>query len=46
MDFDIEEEILADPLLMRTPVVRDGSTATMGDDAGAWARFAVAAKAG
>lgn len=46
MDFDIEEEILADPLLMRTPIVRDGAAAVLGDDSGAWAKFASAAKVG
>lgn len=46
MDYDLEEEILADPLLMRTPVVREGSLAVIGDDAGAWAQFAASAKAG
>lgn len=30
MDFDPEEELVADPLLMRTPVLRDGSRATVG----------------
>lgn len=30
MDFDPEEELAADPLLMRTPVLRDGSRATVG----------------
>jgi arsenate reductase len=39
MDFDPEEEILADPLLLRTPVVRDGSRAAIGYDPGAWAKL-------
>lgn len=39
MDFDPEGEILADPLLMRTPVVRDGRKAAIGDAAGAWSGF-------
>jgi len=39
MDFDPEEEILADPLLMRTPVVRDGRKAAIGDAPEAWAGF-------
>jgi arsenate reductase-like glutaredoxin family protein len=36
MDFDIQEEILADPLLMRTPVVRSGPQAVIGDDPRGW----------
>lgn len=44
MDFDPEEEILADPLLLRTPVVRDGRKASIGPDAEAWAEFAKAGK--
>ena len=39
MDFDPEEEILADPLLMRMPVVRDGRKAAIGDAPEAWAGF-------
>ena len=39
MDFDPEEEILKDPLLMRTPVVRDGPRAVIGPDAAAWMPF-------
>lgn len=39
MEFDPEEEILADPLLLRTPVVRDGKKAAIGDAAEAWAGF-------
>ena len=30
MVFDIEEELLADPLLFKTPIVRNGSDATVG----------------
>jgi arsenate reductase-like glutaredoxin family protein len=37
MEFDAEEAILADPLLLRTPVVRDGPRAAIGDNPGAWA---------
>ncbi len=37
MDFDIEEEILADPLLLRTPIVREGRKAVIGNDPEAWA---------
>lgn len=40
MDFDMEEEMLADPLLIRTPVVRDGKKAAVGDDPAGWARVA------
>jgi arsenate reductase-like glutaredoxin family protein len=40
MDFDVQEEILADPLLLRTPVIRNGREAAIGDDAAAWEAFA------
>jgi arsenate reductase (glutaredoxin) len=39
MDFDTEEKILEDPLLIRTPVLRDGSRALVGFDAAAWKAF-------
>lgn len=39
MDFDPEEEILTDPLLLRTPVVRDGRKAVIGDAPADWAGF-------
>jgi arsenate reductase (glutaredoxin) len=39
IDHDPEEEILKDPLLMRTPVVRDGARAVIGPDPKAWAAF-------
>jgi arsenate reductase len=35
-DFDAEAEILADPLLLRTPVVRDGRRAAIGHDPAGW----------
>ena len=35
-DYDAEAEILADPLIMKTPVVRDGRRATVGYDPAAW----------
>lgn len=35
-DVDAETEILADPLLLRTPVVRDGRRAAIGDDPAGW----------
>lgn len=44
MDYDPREEILTDPALLRTPIVRDGRLATAGDDAPAWADFAKRAK--
>ena len=40
MDFDVEEEILADPLLLRTPVVRVGSRAVAGHDPAGWSSLA------
>ncbi len=40
IDHDPEEEILADPLLLRTPVVRDGARAAIGLDPEAWKSFA------
>jgi arsenate reductase (glutaredoxin) len=33
---DIEEELLADPLLFKTPIVRNGSKATIGYQPGIW----------
>jgi len=36
MDFDPEEEIAKDPLLLRTPVLRDGRKAIVGFEAEAW----------
>jgi arsenate reductase (glutaredoxin) len=40
MDYDPKDEILACPLLLRTPVVRDGQAVSIGDDPAAWAGFA------
>ncbi len=40
MDFDIEVELLADPLLLRTPIVRDGGVVFAGDELKAWADMA------
>jgi arsenate reductase-like glutaredoxin family protein len=40
MDYDPRQEILASPLLLRTPVVRDGAAVALGDDPAAWAAFA------
>jgi len=36
MDYDETEEILADPLLLRTPLVREGSRIIVGDNEAAW----------
>ncbi len=36
-DFDAVTEILADPLLLATPVVRDGRRAVIGNDPSGWA---------
>lgn len=36
MDFALEEEILADPLLLKTPIVRDGARAAVGYAPEAW----------
>ena len=35
-EYDPEEEILKDPLLLRAPVVRDGRKAVVGADPKAW----------
>ena len=35
-DYDPETEILADPLLLKTPIVRDGRKAVIGHDPEAW----------
>lgn len=40
MDFDLEEEILADPLILKTPVVRVGAKALVGHDPSGWANLA------
>jgi len=39
IDHDPEEEILRDPLLLRTPVVRDGAQAVIGLNPEAWRSF-------
>ncbi len=36
MDFDPQEEILENPLLMKMPVVRNGNEATCGYEPAAW----------
>ena len=40
MDYDETEEILANPLLLRTPIVREGSRAIVGDNEAAWKTLA------
>jgi arsenate reductase len=35
-DYETEAEIVADPLLLRTPIVRDGRRAVIGDDPAGW----------
>ena len=44
MDFDIEAEILADPLLLRTPIVRDGLVSCVGDEPKAWTELAAVSR--
>jgi arsenate reductase-like glutaredoxin family protein len=44
MDYDETEEILADPLLLRTPIVREGRRVIIGDDENAWKAFAAQLK--
>jgi arsenate reductase (glutaredoxin) len=39
MDFDPEEEILKSPLLLRTPILREGRRAALGFDPAAWKAF-------
>ena len=36
MEYDELEEILADPLLLRTPIVREGNRVIAGDNEAAW----------
>jgi arsenate reductase len=43
-DARILELALADPLLLKTPIVRDGREASAGDDPVTWKRFAERAK--
>ena len=38
-DYDAEAEILADALLLRTPIVRDGRKAVIGHDPAGWAEL-------
>jgi arsenate reductase-like glutaredoxin family protein len=39
MDFDIEEELLENPLLFKTPVVRKGDKASVGYVPDVWKTF-------
>ena len=43
-DARLAELLLEDPLLLRTPIVRDGTKATVGAAEAAWKAFADAAK--
>lgn len=40
MEFDPEEELAEHPELMKTPVVRAGASAAVGDDPAGWSRIA------
>ncbi len=40
MDYDEDEELLAHPLLLRTPVVRNGARVAIGEDPAAWKALA------
>ena len=44
MEYDAAEEIIANPLLMRTPVVREGSRVIAGDNETAWKALAAQIK--
>ncbi len=39
MVYKVEEELLSDPLIIRTPIVRNGSEATVGVDPDVWAEW-------
>ena len=39
MVFDLEEELLADPLLLKTPIVRNGKEATLGYEPEVWKKW-------
>jgi arsenate reductase (glutaredoxin) len=39
IEFDPEEEILKNPLLLKTPVVREGARAVIGNDPKGWEAF-------
>ena len=44
MKYNLEQELLDDPLLFRTPIVRMGHKATVGYDQATWKAFAEEAK--
>ena len=44
MEFDLREELLADPGLLRTPIVRQGREASVGDAEAAWKSMAAREK--
>ncbi len=39
MVFDLEEELLNDPLLLKTPIVRNGGKVTIGYDPETWKKW-------
>jgi arsenate reductase-like glutaredoxin family protein len=39
MDFDIREELLEDPSLIKTPIVRNGKDVTLGLESETWQRW-------
>ncbi len=39
MVFDLEEELLEDPLLLKTPIVRNGKDATIGYQPDVWKKW-------
>lgn len=39
MKFDIEEELLNDPLLLRTPIIRNGGEVTIGYQPDIWKKW-------
>lgn len=39
MVYNIEEELLSDPLIVKTPIVRNGSKATVGVEQDSWAEW-------
>jgi arsenate reductase (glutaredoxin) len=44
MEFEIEEEILKDPLLLKMPILRDGKKAVVGFDPETWKAFLAGAR--
>ena len=39
MVYNIEEELLSDPLIIKTPIVRNGNKATVGVESEVWAEW-------